>query len=75
MSPYAVTKAVNEYYADVFSEVYGLHTNGLRYFNVFGPRQNPNNPYAAEIPIFCKHFMDGTTPTINGDGKTSRALS
>lgn len=72
LSPYAVTKAVNEYYTDVFSQVYGFHTVGLRYFNVFGPRQNPNNPYAAVIPIFCKHFMDGTTPTINGDGKTSR---
>lgn len=72
LSPYAVTKAVNEYYADVFSKVYALHTIGLRYFNVFGPRQNPNNPYAAVIPIFCKHFMDGTTPTINGDGETSR---
>ena len=72
LSPYAVTKAVNEYYADVFSQVYGFHTIGLRYFNVFGPRQNPNNPYAAVIPIFCKHFMDGSTPTINGDGETSR---
>ncbi len=72
LSPYAVTKAVNEYYADVFSQVYGFHTIGLRYFNVFGPRQNPNNPYAAVIPIFCKHFMEGSSPTINGDGKTSR---
>lgn len=72
LSPYAVTKAVNEYYADVFSQVYGFHTIGLRYFNVFGPRQNPNNPYAAVIPIFCKHFMEGTSPTINGDGETSR---
>jgi UDP-N-acetylglucosamine 4-epimerase len=44
----------------------------LRYFNVFGPKQNPNNPYAAVIPIFCKHFIDGTEPTINGDGETSR---
>lgn len=72
LSPYAVTKAVNEYYADVFSRVYGFHTIGLRYFNVFGPKQNPNNPYAAVIPIFCKHFLDGTPPTINGDGETSR---
>lgn len=72
LSPYAVTKAVNEMYADVFSKVYGLHTIGLRYFNVFGPRQNPNNPYAAVIPIFCKCFMEGTPPTINGDGETSR---
>lgn len=72
LSPYAVTKAVNEYYADVFSRVYGFHTIGLRYFNVFGPKQNPNNPYAAVIPIFCKHFIEGSQPTINGDGLTSR---
>lgn len=72
LSPYAVTKAVNETYADVFSKVYGFHTIGLRYFNVFGPKQNPNNPYAAVIPIFCKHFINGTVPTINGDGLTSR---
>lgn len=72
LSPYAVTKAVNEMYADVFSKVYGFHSIGLRYFNVFGPKQNPNNPYAAVIPIFCKHFIEGTSPTINGDGETSR---
>lgn len=72
LSPYAVTKAINEYYAEVFSMVYGFHTIGLRYFNVFGPRQNPKNPYAAVIPIFCKHFLDNTSPTINGDGETSR---
>lgn len=72
LSPYAVTKLVNELYADVFSKVYGLNTIGLRYFNVFGPRQNANNPYAAVIPIFCKHFIEGTQPTINGDGMTSR---
>jgi UDP-N-acetylglucosamine 4-epimerase len=72
LSPYAVTKAVNEYYADVFSRVYGFHTIGLRYFNVFGPKQNANNAYAAVIPIFCKHYMEGTSPTINGDGLTSR---
>jgi UDP-N-acetylglucosamine 4-epimerase len=72
LSPYAVTKAVNEYYGDVFSKIYGFHSIGLRYFNVFGPKQNPNNPYAAVIPIFCKHFIDGTLPTINGDGLTSR---
>jgi UDP-N-acetylglucosamine 4-epimerase len=59
-------------YADVFSRVYGLHTVGLRYFNIFGPKQNPNNPYAAVIPIFCKHFLENTKVTINGDGKTSR---
>ena len=72
LSPYAVTKAVNEMYADVFSKVYGMHTIGLRYFNIFGPKQNPNNPYAAVIPLFCKHFIDGTQPTINGDGLASR---
>jgi UDP-N-acetylglucosamine 4-epimerase len=72
LSPYAVTKLVNELYADVYSKVYGLHTIGLRYFNVFGPKQNPNNPYAAVIPIFCKAFIEGKQPTINGDGLTSR---
>ena len=72
LSPYAVTKAVNEIYADVFSKTYGLHTIGLRYFNIFGPNQNPNNPYAAVIPIFCQAFIEGTQPTINGDGQTSR---
>jgi UDP-N-acetylglucosamine 4-epimerase len=72
LSPYAVTKLVNELYADVFSKVYGFHTIGLRYFNVFGPKQNPNNPYAAVIPIFCKAFIEGKQATINGDGLTSR---
>jgi UDP-N-acetylglucosamine 4-epimerase len=72
LSPYAVTKLVNELYADVYSKVYGLHTIGLRYFNVFGPKQNPDNPYAAVIPIFCKVFIEGKQPTINGDGLTSR---
>lgn len=72
LSPYAVTKLVNELYADVFSKVYGLHTIGLRYFNVFGPRQNPENPYAAALPIFCKSFIKGLQPEIFGDGKTSR---
>ena len=72
ISPYAVTKLVNELYADVFSRVYGTHTIGLRYFNIFGPKQNPNNPYAAVIPIFCKHFIENTQLTIYGDGNTSR---
>jgi UDP-N-acetylglucosamine 4-epimerase len=72
LSPYAVTKAVNEYYANVFFRVYGFKTIGLRYFNIFGPRQNPDNPYAAVIPIFCKAFIDNKAPTINGDGLTSR---
>jgi UDP-N-acetylglucosamine 4-epimerase len=72
LSPYAVTKLVNELYADVFSRVYNFHSIGLRYFNIFGPKQNQNNPYAAAIPIFCKHFINGTQPTINGNGETSR---
>jgi UDP-N-acetylglucosamine 4-epimerase len=72
LSPYAVTKAVNEMYANVFSKVYGFHSIGLRYFNVFGPRQNPNNPYAAVIPLFCKAFIEGNSPVIFGDGETSR---
>jgi UDP-N-acetylglucosamine 4-epimerase len=72
ISPYAVTKLVNELYANVFSELLNFNTIGLRYFNVFGPKQNPNNPYAAVIPIFCKHFIDGTNPVIYGDGQTSR---
>jgi UDP-N-acetylglucosamine 4-epimerase len=72
LSPYAVTKAVNELYAEVFSKVYGFHSIGLRYFNVFGPKQNPNNPYAAVIPIFCRAFIENFRPTIFGDGITSR---
>jgi UDP-N-acetylglucosamine 4-epimerase len=72
LSPYAITKLVNELYADVFSRVYGFNTLGLRYFNVFGPKQNPNNPYAAVIPLFCKNFLDNQPPQINGDGLTSR---
>ena len=72
LSPYAVSKAVNEMYADVFSKVYNFNTIGLRYFNVFGPRQNPNNPYAAVIPIFCKKILNCEQPIIYGDGLTSR---
>tara|TARA_Y100001958_G_scaffold98184_1_gene67834 strand:- start:22983 stop:23984 length:1002 start_codon:yes stop_codon:yes gene_type:complete len=72
LSPYAVTKLVNELYADVYSKVYDFHSIGLRYFNIFGPKQNPNNPYAAVIPIFCKAFIDDCSPLINGDGETSR---
>jgi UDP-N-acetylglucosamine 4-epimerase len=72
LSPYAVTKWVNELYGDVFSRVYGLHTIGLRYFNIFGPKQNPNNPYAAVIPLFMKAAMEGRAPKINGDGSNSR---
>jgi UDP-N-acetylglucosamine 4-epimerase len=72
MSPYAVTKLINELYGQVFSKVYNFHTIGLRYFNVFGPKQNPDNPYAAVIPLFCKSFVNETTVNINGDGITSR---
>ncbi|QCK15930.1 SDR family oxidoreductase [Mangrovivirga cuniculi] len=72
LSPYAVTKYAVELYADVFQKAYGLNYIGFRYFNVFGPKQNPDNPYAAVIPIFCKAFIEGKEPTINGDGKTSR---
>ena len=72
LSPYAVTKLVNELYADVFSRVYNFHTIGLRYFNIFGPKQNPRNPYAAVIPIFCQSYIDGHQPIINGNGETSR---
>jgi UDP-N-acetylglucosamine 4-epimerase len=72
LSPYAVTKYVNELYADVFSRVYGYHTVGLRYFNVFGPRQNPQGPYAAVIPLFIANAIDKVAPYINGDGETSR---
>ena len=72
LSPYAVTKLVNELYADVYSRTFGFHTIGLRYFNVFGPKQNPTNPYAAVIPIFCKSFINNENIVINGDGETSR---
>ncbi len=72
LSPYAVSKAAAEQYAHVFKLTYGLDYIGLRYFNIFGPYQNPNNPYAAVIPIFCKAFIQGIRPTINGDGNHSR---
>lgn len=72
LSPYAVTKYVNELYADVFHRSYQLNTIGLRYFNVFGYKQDPDNPYAAVIPIFFKAVLKGIPPTINGDGETSR---
>jgi len=72
LSPYAVTKYAVELYAEVFQKTYGLNYVGLRYFNIFGPRQNPDNPYAAVIPIFCKAYIHGNEPTINGDGETSR---
>lgn len=72
LSPYAVTKYVNELYAQVFSRVYDFHTIGLRYFNVFGPRQNPAGPYAAVIPLFIQAALQKEAPFINGDGATSR---
>jgi UDP-N-acetylglucosamine 4-epimerase len=72
LSPYAVTKYVNELYADVFSKTYDFHTIGLRYFNVFGPRQNPQGPYAAVIPLFIQSALNHQAPTINGDGENSR---
>lgn len=72
LSPYAVTKLVNEIYADVFSKVYGFHTIGLRYFNVFGPNQSPDNPYAAVIPLFIKAAVERKSPVIFGDGETTR---
>lgn len=72
LSPYAVTKASIEQFADVFGKTYGLNWIGLRYFNVFGPKQNPDNPYAAVIPIFAKAFLTGGEITVNGDGETSR---
>jgi len=72
LSPYAVTKYVNELYAKVYADVYGLQTIGLRYFNVFGPKQNPAGAYAAVIPLFIKAVLDNEPPTINGDGEHSR---
>jgi UDP-N-acetylglucosamine 4-epimerase len=72
LSPYAITKYVNELYADIFSKTYGIETIGLRYFNVFGRRQNPNGAYAAVIPLFMKQFMQYESPVINGDGNYSR---
>jgi UDP-N-acetylglucosamine 4-epimerase len=72
LSPYAVTKYVNELYASVFSRTYDFHTIGLRYFNVFGPRQNPRGPYAAVIPLFVQSALKKEAPFINGDGETSR---
>lgn len=72
LSPYAVTKYVNELYADVFTKTYGIETIGLRYFNIFGPRQDPNGAYAAVIPLFIQAIKESKSATINGDGETSR---
>ncbi|HIG38944.1 MAG: SDR family oxidoreductase [bacterium] len=72
LSPYAVTKYVNELYADVFARTYEIESIGLRYFNVFGPRQDPNGAYAAVIPLWFKALLRDETLFINGDGETSR---
>lgn len=72
LSPYAITKYVDELYADVFAKTYEIEYIGLRYFNVFGRRQDPHGAYAAVIPLFVKKFMNHESPTINGDGEYSR---
>lgn len=72
LSPYAITKFVNELYANVFSSLYGMETIGLRYFNVFGRRQDPNGAYAAVIPLWVKSLINHEAPFINGDGSYSR---
>jgi nucleoside-diphosphate-sugar epimerase len=71
-SPYAVAKLAAEYYCRVFGDLYGLPTVALRYFNVFGPRQDPNSQYSAVIPIFVKALIEGRSPVIHGDGEQSR---
>ncbi|HLY25566.1 MAG TPA: SDR family oxidoreductase [Aggregatilineales bacterium] len=72
LSPYAVAKLTGEQYCQVFHRIYGLETVALRYFNVFGPRQDPDSPYSAVIPLFMKAMLDGQSPTIFGDGTQSR---
>ncbi len=72
LSPYAITKYVNELYAEVYSKLYGIEMIGLRYFNIFGPKQNPQGPYAAVIPLFAKAILENKPPVINGDGGHSR---
>lgn len=72
LSPYAVTKYVNELYADIYAKTYGMEIIGLRYFNVFGRRQSPNGAYAAVIPKFISQFLNGESPVINGDGSNTR---
>jgi UDP-N-acetylglucosamine 4-epimerase len=72
LSPYAITKYVNELYAEIFSKTFGLETIGLRYFNVFGRKQDANGAYAAVIPKFVMQLMKGESPIINGDGMYSR---
>jgi UDP-N-acetylglucosamine 4-epimerase len=75
LSPYAVTKFVNELYAEVFAKSYGFKSIGLRYFNVFGPRQDPNGAYAAVIPKWTFALLNGESVYVNGDGETSRDFS
>jgi UDP-glucose 4-epimerase len=75
LSPYAVTKATGEFYCKVFQDIYGLQTASLRYFNVFGPRQDPNSQYAAVIPKFIHSIMNDEPPIIFGDGEQSRDFS
>src|SRR6187399_2342253 len=72
LSPYAATKKTNELYAQVFADVYGIKLMGFRYFNIFGPRQNPDGAYAAVIPLFVKSIMKQTPAYINGDGEQTR---
>jgi UDP-N-acetylglucosamine 4-epimerase len=72
LSPYAVTKYANELYADVFGKTYGMEIIGLRYFNIFGPRQDPNGAYAAVIPLFIDSVMKNQSPKMNGDGGQTR---
>lgn len=72
LSPYALTKLTGEYYCRIFSQVYGLETVALRYFNIFGPRQSPDSPYSGVLSLFISAYMEGKTPTIFGDGEQSR---
>ncbi len=72
LSPYAVTKFTNEVYADVYAKTYSMELLGLRYFNIFGPKQDPNGEYAAVIPLFIKSLLADTAPYINGDGEQTR---
>lgn len=72
LSPYAITKLINELYAKAFSDLYGMEMIGLRYFNVFGPKQNPSGTYAAVIPVFIKSLIENKRPTVYGTGDNSR---
>jgi nucleoside-diphosphate-sugar epimerase len=72
LSPYALMKLTGEYYCKVFTNIYGLETVALRYFNIFGPRQNPNSPYTGVLSLFNAAYIRGTTPTVYGDGEQSR---